>query len=69
MPAIRPQWADIELQEHKDLQHEQMFSLVVFMLLIKIHMPCGDFCKKALWQAYIDHINMANEVPIFIGKA
>lgn len=47
-PAIRTLWAKIELQEHKDLQQEQMFSatLVGFMALIKIHTVLHGLCKK-----------------------
>lgn len=55
VPAISTLWANIELQEHKDLQHEQIFSAtsVVFMALIKIHtMFCGHLCENTVAGIY-----------------
>lgn len=70
VPAIRTLWANIELQEHKDLQHEQMLSASRFYGSGQNpYYVLQSFVKEAVWQAYIDHISMANSVPIFIRKA
>lgn len=55
VPAIRTLWANAELQEHKDLQHEQMFSatLVIFVVLIKIYTM---FCSHLRWKHFGRHL-------------
>lgn len=47
-PAIRTLWANIELQEHKDLQHEQMFSeLYSFLWLWSKSILCCAVCARS----------------------
>lgn len=59
LAAIRTLRANIESQEHKDIQQERVLCATsdVFTVLIKIH-TCvlQAVVQRAVWQEYIDHI-------------